>query len=171
MKAATYALKPRDRSKTKSDYGTPWELIRAVEKRFGKITMDLAAHDGNAKSLNYYSKKEDSLSQDWHKVKGILWLNPPFANITPWAKKCQEEGARGAHILMLVPIGAQAWFRKYCWPNAVVYELTDRIQFEGAAWAYPKDCRLLEFRTSEKMPYPEDGFWEFWGWKKDERFY
>ena len=30
--------------KSKQDYGTPIELIRAVEAKFGRLAFDLAAH-------------------------------------------------------------------------------------------------------------------------------
>lgn len=37
--------------RSKQDYGTPWEFIRAVERRWGKLHVDLAAHSENAKGF------------------------------------------------------------------------------------------------------------------------
>jgi len=40
---------------SKQDYGTPWELIDAVTKRFGPISFDLAAHANNKKHPRYFA--------------------------------------------------------------------------------------------------------------------
>lgn len=42
-------------SGSKQDYQTPIELIKAVEKRFGPIQFDLAAHAGNAIHKRYFA--------------------------------------------------------------------------------------------------------------------
>ena len=39
----------------KQDYATPADLMAAVERRFGPIAFDLAAHAGNAKSPKYFA--------------------------------------------------------------------------------------------------------------------
>lgn len=48
---------PRVSSGTDSrqDFGTPAEYLRAVEKRFGPIVFDLAAHAGNHKHERYFA--------------------------------------------------------------------------------------------------------------------
>lgn len=42
-------------SGSKQDYGTPVEFLTAVEKRFGRIVVDLAAHRGNNKHPRYFA--------------------------------------------------------------------------------------------------------------------
>ena len=102
---------------SRQDYGTPWEFIRAVEARFGKIACDLAAHAGNAKADTFLTAQEDSLSVPWADLwrDGTLWLNPEFAKIDPWAEKCAAESVkRGGLIVMLTPasIGTD-WFANH----------------------------------------------------------
>lgn len=43
---------------SKQDYATPLELIAAVEKRFGKVVFDLAAHSENTKHERYFAPRE-----------------------------------------------------------------------------------------------------------------
>lgn len=43
---------------SKQDYGTPWDLIGSVEKRFGEVVFDLAAHAGNTKHERYFTPTE-----------------------------------------------------------------------------------------------------------------
>lgn len=153
--------------RSKQDYGTPWPFIRAVEKRFGPLVADLACTRANCKapSIGYPDKPRgyffddgvDSLSQSWSRdfPTGNLWLNPPFANIGIWAKKCRlEMQERQGLILMLTPasIGSE-WFTDYVLHQADVIGLRPRMTFEGTPVnpktgktdAYPKDLMLSIF--------------------------
>ena len=158
------------RGRSKQDYPTPWSFIRACEKKFGyEIMFDLAASLGNAKAADFFTVADDSLKQDWAKLhagkkRGWLWLNPPFDNITPWAKKCAEESARGAWIMFLTPASVGAnWFRDHVHGRSVVHALNGRIQFVGADDPYPKDCILSVFRP---LPYASAGF-AVWRWQDE----
>jgi len=137
--------------KSKQDYGTPRDLIAAVEWRWGKLHVDLAARADNTKCELFISPERDSLSVPWCDFSKeplwgghpLCWLNPPFEDLGAWAKKCKEESAKGARIVMLTPasIGAE-WFADYCEHHAKVVALRPRITFEGCKDSYPKDCML-----------------------------
>lgn len=98
--------------RSKQDYGTPWGLIRAVEARFGKLDVDLAARADNAKAPRLIGPDQDSLKVPWGPriCGGIGWLNPPFADIDPWAKKCGAETTpmNGNRIILLTPASVGA---------------------------------------------------------------
>jgi len=144
--------------KSKQDYGTPWEFIRAVEARFGPITFDLAAHAGNAKHFFYYTEEEDSLAQDWHLLEGNLWLNPEFRKITPWAAKCAAECALGARVPFLVPASVGSnWFADHVYGHALVLPVRPRLSFDGKS-PYPKDMMLCM--------YGETPGFEPWKWNQ-----
>lgn len=133
--------------RSKQDYQTQPELIAAVQERFGKIVCDLAATPHNTQCRSdYYTPEADSLKQPWARdfPTGLLWLNPPFANIDPWAEKCAAESLeRHGLIILLVPgsIGSN-WFRKHVEGQAVVIGLSPRLTFVGETTPYPKDCAL-----------------------------
>lgn len=136
------------RGKSETVVGTPQVFVEAVETKFGELTIDLAASPENHKRSRYFSKEDDSLAQDWENAigKGIGWLNPPYNNITPWAIKGDEEGKRGAKILMLVPASVGSnWFRDYVHDMHRVIFLNGRIQFVGQKWGFPKDLMLVGF--------------------------
>lgn len=146
------------RGQSKQDYETPEDFMDAVIHRFGSISFDLAASVDNTKAYHYFTEEQDSLKQSWHELGGLLWLNCPFNNITPWARKCAEEAARGAKILFLTPASVGAnWFADYVHRKALVLALNPRLCFDGKN-PYPKDCVLSVYNL-------EHGF-DVWRWKQ-----
>lgn len=147
-----------NRGRSRQDYSTPIEFIHAVEKRFGKIDCDLAASVENTKAPRFITEQQDSLSMRWPVCNTLLWLNPPFSNIVPWAKKCYEESLLGAHILMLVPASVGSnWFAEFVHEKARVYFLRPRLVFEWEKDPYPRDLLLANCG-------PVPGY-ECWHWK------
>lgn len=172
------------RGGSKQDYITPWEFIDAVEKRFGKIGFDLAADEFNHRVRGYDEKtlgpppwfdvRNNSLKQDWSKLpqakeEMLLWLNPPFDDIAPWAAKCQEESGKGARIAFLVPASVGSnWFADHIYGFSTVCPLRPRIVFEGHISGYPKDLMLCLYDDNRGTFGPTDGF-EPWKWRETTR--
>jgi site-specific DNA-methyltransferase (adenine-specific) len=151
-------LMPKQKpGRSKQDYSTPQDFMRAVESRFGSPTWDLAASFGNRKAPNWIGVERDSLSVAWHELRGPLWLNPPFANIAPWAEKCLNESIKGARVLFLTPASVGSnWYRDFIHDRARVLFLNGRITFEGCGDPYPKDCMLTIFGDAPGI--------EIWTW-------
>jgi len=149
--------------RSKQDYATPRPFLDAVERRFGPIRWDLAAHAGNPVVPDYYgpgSKRgEDSFAQAWSLQGGVLWLNPPFSDIAPWAEKAADEGSRGARVVMLVPAAVGSnWFAEHVHHRALVLAIRPRLCFDGVD-PYPKDLILVCHG-----PWIAPGF-DCWRWK------
>lgn len=156
-----------NRGKGNNNAATPWKFIGAVEEKFGPLTVDLAASDTNHKAKLWITEAENSLVQGWNAPswrifaegqQPLLYLNPPFTNITPWARKCAEEVQLGARILLLVPgsIGAN-WLWDWVMPYADVYSV-GRMVFDDC-WdkdgklittVYPKDLILCHYEWRRK---------------------
>lgn len=141
-------------------YGTPTDLFDAVEQRFGAVSWDLAASEHNHKAADYLTEDNDALSINWHQLGGLLWLNPPFGNVAPWAKKCLEESEKGARVLMLCPASVSSnWFRQYVHDQSCVLFLNPRPTFTGETKQYPQSCMIIAFGFGRK------GF-HVWQWKQ-----
>lgn len=148
------------RGESKQDYATPPEFMRAVNARFGPHSFDLAAHAANTKHARYFTEADNSLIQDWHKIDGLLWLNPPFDPIAPWAAKCHAEAEKGARIAFLVPASVGSnWYRDNIHDQHRVLFLNGRICFDGKN-GFPKDCMLVLFGDVPDF--------EVWRWKDAE---
>jgi phage N-6-adenine-methyltransferase len=151
---------------SKQDYQTPRTLVQAVEYRFGKISLDLAASAHNKQSDLYFSLPGDpaaaawdSLSQDWAAWSkelprgSLMWLNPEFKVITPWVEKCRESApklARNVKIGFLVPASVGSnWYADNIFekPNVQHEFLKGRVPFmpDKPDWLFPKDCLFALF--------------------------
>ncbi len=133
-----------NRGSSNQSWATPDDFVSAVISRFGPISVDLAANESNARSPLFIDEKQDSLSVDWSQFRGLMWLNPPFENISPWAEKCSYHATcHGSKILFLTPASVGSnWFKDCVFQKAQVLFLNQRLKFIGAKDAYPKDCML-----------------------------
>ncbi|MCK9358140.1 MAG: phage N-6-adenine-methyltransferase [Dehalococcoidia bacterium] len=137
---------------SRQDYGTPPEFLRAVERRFGPVTFDLAAHAGNSVVPGYHSPADDSLVQDWTRHNGTLWCNPPFGRPEPWAAKCARSKGPGRRILLLTPASVSTeWFADHIYGQARVYAVRPRLTFVGCTASYPGDL-ILSVYDPEMTP-------------------
>lgn len=151
-----------DRANSKQTWRTPLDLLYAVEARFGKIAFDLAAHSRNCVVPNFFSKREDSLHQDWTKLRGLLWLNPPFDDVRPWVKKVSLSAGREKPIAFLTRASVDSeWFYKHVHGKAFVMPLRGRVTFVGAPDPYPAGLMLSYFDGGQTV-----GF-EPWRWKSE----
>ena len=146
------------RHRSEQDVATPDDFRRVVMIRFGVPDCDVAASPSNAFALKFFTKEQDALKQTW--PGGLLWLNPPFGDLDPWAAKCHVEAKCGARILLLVPASVGSnWFAKHIFHVADVYFLRPRLMFKGHDKPYPKDLMLCWFHPLST------GSIECWKWK------
>lgn len=147
--------------RSKQDYCTPPEFLRAIPERFGWIDFDLAATAENSVGPEpgaFFGPDKDSLAQDW-KLPGVrvAFLNPPFANIRPWAAKCESVRHLPRWTLLLVPASmGSLWWRDHvlgkCHADGI-----PRMKFVGAEDLYPKDLALLSYGFG----VAGSGFWDW----------
>jgi len=108
---ALHARSAAARAMDKKDYGTPRSVYEALERDFGPFTVDLAAHEGNAKHARYFSPRHDSLRMSWEGETGFL--NPPYGRgIATWLKKARDSAIyERAVVVQLIPanVGSQWW--------------------------------------------------------------
>lgn len=152
---------------SKQDYCTPPAFLRAVKRRLGiqNFLCDFAADESNTVAPLFYDIEHDALAQPaWEQYTegGWGWLNPPFADIEPWAAKCKETYIAGGSIALLVPLSSANWCRDFVYLHAYILALNGRLAFipEQPRWLYPKDCMLCLF-----APLIMPGF-EVWNWRE-----
>jgi phage N-6-adenine-methyltransferase len=155
--------------RSKQDYSTPANFIVATKAllKIDAFTFDFAADASNTKAKRFWSEQENSLvktPKQWAAQikRGFGWLNPPFAEIGPWAKRCQQTKVLGGSIAFLIPAAVGAnWFRDYVDGHAMVLFLNGRLAFmaDRPGDLYPKDCILALYG-----PHVTTGY-QVWTWK------
>jgi phage N-6-adenine-methyltransferase len=159
-------MEPRQkRGRSKQDYRTPPEFLRAVKRRLQieDFTIDLAASHDNRVTEWFYSEGDDALTQSWNPTDGWAWCNPPFGRLALWVEKAYTESQMGANIAMLVPASVGAnWWHAWVHRSAYVEFLNGRLTFVGQAAPYPKDCALLLYSPWGPIDY------DVWRWGADD---
>lgn len=163
-----------NRDPERQGHRTPRDFLTAVVLRFGMITWDLAAttgHQVTGPDGCHFSPELDALTQDWRWLIDpeaddrncrVAWLNPPFSNITPWAKKLDEECRflrRWTLLLVPASVGAN-WYRDHVDGKALVLFLSGRLTFVGSTTPYPKDCMLACFGFGVSGS-------QIWDWRRE----
>lgn len=147
--------------RSKQDYGTPPELLKAVRRKLGimEFDCDLAATAENAVADEWAI---DAFAlPHWRVGLGWNWLNPPFAKIGPWVERAQNEAnALGAQTAVLIPAAVGSnWWRDHVHHKCMAVFLNPRVTFVGCKDPYPKDCALLLYG------WPVNGY-DVWTWKE-----
>lgn len=107
---ALHARSPQALARAKTDQGTPRALYEQLDELF-RFTVDLAAHEVNAKHARYFSPADDALALSWAGETG--WLNPPYGRGLPtWLTKARRSAIfERAIIVQLIPanVGSRWW--------------------------------------------------------------
>ena len=171
-----------NRAESSGDIWTPSIFTASVEAVFGVVfTVDLAASGREStKAPVFITPAQDSLRYDWvqlyheHRTgsHGVLWLNPPYSNIAPWARKCAATYTEDeqVEIFLLVPASVGAnWFWDYVWEYATTYSV-GRMVFDNCfdrktgllvSTVYPKDLILAHYTNTTPSRTLQR-----WQWKK-----
>jgi len=141
------------RHQSKQDYQTPPEFLRAVVRQFGTITLDVAADAENRVCPRYVGVGSDlganALAIDWAEFSApgaVVWCNPPFSDMAPWAERCKFYRARPWWTLLLAPasVGSR-WFGNFVDGYSVTFWISPRITFVGQTQGYPRDLMLAAY--------------------------
>lgn len=107
---------------------TPVKFVREIERVLKiEFTHDMAADRLNSKAPIWYGEEVDSLDKPWP-IGSDVWcfLNPPFAEITKWCLKCEEQAKRGVKIVSIWPLSSDLNVVP-AWKNSSVYVIHGRV--------------------------------------------
>ena len=148
------------------DWATPWELFRAIERRYGTFDVDVCADASNTKvPFAYYSVEQDGLRQQW---RGQCWANPPYAKEAgQFAAKALKEARRGATVVMLTFVRSDTrWWHETVPHASELVLLRGRVSFERPGQksaAAPMASCLIVFTPAGGPPKLDHWDWHHQG--------
>ena len=74
---------------------------------------------------HFYTAADDGLSQEW---QGLIWMNPPFSKMTPWADRFREHG----NGIALLPLTHNRWTQNIWTSEAAIHLLPSTLKFVKA---------------------------------------
>lgn len=127
-------------------WATPPFIVHWTARRWGSITMDLAADIDNTVAdfwMGIGSNYPDALEEDWAAIARDLtiarewpqhaWINPPYSAIDPWIEKAVAAKAGGLSVTMLIPaMPGEARFRMISQHATEIVFILGRLAFLDA---------------------------------------
>ena len=113
----------------KDSVRTPSYITDAIKKEFRTKTLyDPTPFNPNFKK----GVHKDALTTEWGKKGGVVFINPPYSNVSPFFAKSAEQWRKGKTIIMLCKlqnIGSK--YAKKWISGAELRILSDKISFPG----------------------------------------
>jgi phage N-6-adenine-methyltransferase len=132
-------------SKT-GEWSTPQSVFDELDKEF-RFTLDPCANDSNHKCVQYFTKKNDGLCQQWE--GNIVFVNPPYGReISKWVKKSYLTNLQwGTTVVMLLPARTDTkWFHEYIYNKAKeIRFIKGRLKFGGCKNSAPFPSMVVIF--------------------------
>lgn len=107
---------------TSDDYYTPKWIFDALGLTFD---IDVASPPNGppfTPCKTYFTKETNGLTSDWF---GLVFMNPPFSQSTPWVEKFINH----ANGIALLPMAKSKWFNTLWESNAAIVLLPSTLKF------------------------------------------
>lgn len=115
-------------SSESDEWSTPQDLFDALDKIF-HFQIDAAATAYNTKCGGYFSKESyaDGLNAPWGSF--VIFINPPYSNISKWVDKALSETE--CETVMLLPnrTCTKWWHKLNDHPAVRMYPIKGRLKF------------------------------------------
>ena len=135
------------------EWATPQKVFDELDAEF-HFTLDPCCSHENAKCEKHYTIEDDGLSKSW--AGEIVFCNPPYKDMSKWAKKCYEESLNGTLVVMLVPARTDTrWFHDYIYGKAEIRFIKGRLKFGNAKQSAPFPSMVVIYRASQGVKCKE----------------
>jgi len=98
---------------------------------------------------NRWFTGEEGLFQNWSNE--IVYLYPPYKNISVWLRKAYESSQNGATVVCLIPSRTETrWYHEYAMRGEIRL-IKGRLKFEGYENGSPFPSAIVIFRPPENI--------------------
>jgi phage N-6-adenine-methyltransferase len=122
------------------EWGTPRNLLAALDRLFGPFELDPCARlEAFAKAPRWYTPRQNGLVQPWD---GNAFCNPPWSRadpVDPWVEKA---AASQYPATLLVPARTDTrWFQTVVYRAAVIVLISGRLTYERLETPQEREAR------------------------------
>ncbi len=114
------------------EWGTPPSIWRPLSDAIGGFDLDpCSGAETSPIASARYDDTDDGLTEPWF---GKVWLNPPYSDMEPWARKCVGEttSRRADTVVALIPSRTSAdWWQNNVAKATALCFVDHRIEFQG----------------------------------------
>lgn len=103
------------------DVWTPPSVFQELNLIFD-LDVCSSEMDTHVPALRKFTIKDDGLTQEW---RGLVWMNPPYSNPTPWVIRWLEHG----NGIAFVPMTRAKWFKSIWDDNRVLITFPQPTKF------------------------------------------
>ena len=123
-------------SSNSDEWETPCSLFSMLDDHF-HFTLDPCSTDLNHKCSNYFTLIDNGLSKSWN--GHVVFVNPPYSDISSWVKKCYYEWKNNNIIIvLLIPARTDTrYFHDYIYHYADIYFIKGRLKFSNSKKGAP----------------------------------
>ena len=148
-------------TKDTDEYATPWDVVRALEARYGHFDLDPCATAATTKAERHFDKEINGLAKWWNNFGTRVFVNPPYSRQGSWVAKCALEGVDTEVVALLLPSTDAAWWHDYVMGEEAggaareVIFIRGRIAFELDGVPQPNNARgsvIVQWRPRHKGP-------------------
>ncbi len=146
-------------SSKSSEWSTPTDFYDKLDKQFN-FTLDPCATEENHKTAQYFTEKDDGLTQDWE--GNTVFMNPPYGrDIRHWIEKAYKEGQKpNTTVVCLIPARTDTrYWHSFCMKAQAIYFLRGRLKFGNSKNSAPFPSAVVVF-SSNKITFPALGVME-----------
>ena len=130
-------------SKKTDEWNTPKDLFDKLNNEFN-FDIDLCSTKESALCKNFFTKEDNSLSQDWSKFR-YCWCNPPYSNISNFVEKAYNSKS---NVVMLIPSRTDTkWFHNYIYNQQEIRFIKGRLKFSNSKGNAPFPSMIVIFKN------------------------
>jgi site-specific DNA-methyltransferase (adenine-specific) len=137
-------------SSNSSEWSTPQDFFNKLDWRFGKFTLDPCATCENHKTKQYYTTKDNGLTQDWSGE--TVFVNPPYSHISLWIEKAYRESQKpDTRVVILIPARTDTkYWHNYVMKAKEIHFIKGRLKFGQSknSAPFPSAVVVFDYTTS-----------------------
>ena len=131
-------------SQQTDEWSSPREVVEPIAEAIGGFDLDPCSGAERSPFADAcYTEADDGLKQPW---SGDVWVNPPYSDVSSWAKKAAAEAGDGARVVFLCKGDSSTeWWQSAIEQATAVCAVDRRLSFGDGDNSAPFPSHIFVF--------------------------